>query len=357
MYLSLPALVLATILLHTSLAQPLHRVHKRLHRLDLAAALQEKRQNWNDPSLYKGVDWNKVNYGNTGAAAPVQAPAPAPAPAPAAPSPPAPAPAAQSAPAPSPAQAAAAPKQLSAAPVTNSNTGSGKRGLAYNPTSPDLKIFDGYSKITWGYNWASTSQGLPSNFQYVPMLYSNDQTVLKKWDGDADAATSGSGMHYLMAFNEPDMSTKVGGTAIDVGSAVALYKQYMNTHASANVKLGAPAVSNSGDPGQGLDGWLSPFLQQCSGCIIDFVPVHWYGSDPNDFKSHMQKAMSHAQGRPIWVTEFQCKGGDEAAFLAQVLPWMDGQAGIARYSYFMASGLSLTNGNAVSAVGQKYGSA
>lgn len=189
------------------------------------------------------------------------------------------------------------------------------------------------------------------------MLYSNDQTVLKKWDGDADAATSGSGMHYLMAFNEPDMSTKVGGTAIDVGSAVALYKQYMNTHASANVKLGAPAVSNSGDPGQGLDGWLSPFLQQCSGCIIDFVPVHWYGSDPNDFKSHMQKAMSHAQGRPIWVTEFQCKGGDEAAFLAQVLPWMDGQAGIARYSYFMASGLSLTNGNAVSAVGQKYGSA
>ncbi len=361
MYLSFPALVLATILLNTTLAQPLHRVHKRLHRLDLAAVLKEKRQDWFDPSNYKGVDFTKVQYGNASPAAPPPVPAPAPAPAPGPASAPAPAPVVNSAPAPSPAQAAATTKQLSAAPVTNSNTGSGKRGLVYDDTSPSLSMFNGYSKITWGYNWGSKpttpNGGLPSNFQFVPMLKSNAEKMTSTWADDVSAATRGSGTHYLMAFNEPDMLPKYGGTAMDVGSAVATYKDYMDKYASGNVKLGAPAVSSSDKSGQGLDGWLKPFLQQCSGCTIDFVPVHWYGSDPKDFISYMQKAMSYAQGRPVWVTEFQCKGGDEQAFLAAALPWLDGQAGIARYSYFMASGKSLTNGNSLSAVGQKYAAA
>jgi len=364
MHLSFSILVLATMMLDLTLAQPLHRVHKRLHRLDLAAVLKEKRQNWNDPSLYKGVDWSKVNYGKSGASVPapvsISKAAPAPAPAPA--STPAPATKPVSTPA-SPldpaAQASVAPKKLSAAPVTNSNTGFGKRGLAYNPSSPNLNIFAGYDKLTWGYNWDSTRQNLPSNFQYVPMLFSNAKDKTDAWPDAVNAATSGPGTHYLLAFNEPDMASTptVGGSGMDVGSAVAAYKHYMNPHASGNVKLGAPAVSSSENPGQGLDNWLKPFLQQCSGCVIDFIPVHWYGSDANIFKSHIQKAMSYAEGKSVWVTEFQCQSGDESAFLAAVLPWLDEQAGVGRYSYFMASGKSLTNGNAVSAVGQKYGSA
>lgn len=351
MHFSLSSLVLATTVLDITLAQPFHRVHKHLHRLDLAAVLKDKRQDWNDPNLYKGVDWTKIDYGNAGAAAPAPNPTVA-----SSPTPPAPSPTAASSPTP------AAPKQLSVEPVTNSNSGSGKRGLAYNDTSPDLNMFDGYSKITWGYDWASTitpvgGLPLPSSFQYVPMLFDNAQATTKAWAGAVSAATSGSGTHYLLAFNEPDMPIGVGGTAIDVGSAVDTYTQYMNPHASANVKLGAPAVSNSGASNQGLIGWLQPFLQQCSGCIIDFVPVHWYGSSADDFKTHVQQAMALAGGKPIWVTEFQCQSGDQSAFLAEVLPWMDGQAGIERYSYFMASSQSLTNGNALSAVGQKYASA
>lgn len=353
MHLSFTILVLATTILDTTVAGPLHHAHKRLHGLGLAAILKEKRQNWADPSNYKGVDFAKVY---PGAAAPAPAPAPAPIPAKAAPAP-APAPVLAKAPAPAPVQAAqSAPEtnQLSAAPVNNNNAGSGKRGLAYDYSSPNLNIFNGFGKISWGYNWNSDRQGLPSKFEYVPMLKSNAEDKVKAWEGAVKAATQGSGTHYLMAFNEPDMAVDVGGSAISVGAAVATYKQHMNIYARSNVKLGAPGVSSSNDPGKGPDGWLKPFLQQCTGCQIDFLPIHWYGKDANKFKGFVQKMMGY--GKPLWVTEFQCQGGDESAFLSSVLPWLDSQAGVARYSYYMASSKSLTNGNALSALGQQYGS-
>lgn len=352
MHLSFTFLVLATTILDTTAAGPLHHAHKRLHGLGLAAILKEKRQNWADPSIYKGVDFTKA-YAGAVAPAPQQAPAPAPAQVNAAP-----APVPEKAPAPAPAQAAqSAPEvnQLSAAPVNNNNAGSSKRGLAYDYSSPNLNIFNGFGKITWGYDWDSAPLNLPSKFQYVPMLKSNAPDKLKKWDSDVKAATQGSGPHYLMAFNEPDMAVDVGGSAMSVGAAVATYKQHMNPKASGNVKLGAPGVSSSNDHGKGPEGWLRPFLQQCTGCQIDFIPIHWYGKDANEFKNFVQKMMGW--GKPLWVTEFQCQGGDESAFLSSVLPWLDSQAGVARYSYFMASSKSLTNGNALSALGQKYGSA
>jgi len=343
-------LAVAALVLDFAFAQPAHHRHKRLHRLDLAGVLHGKRQNWNDPSLYAGVNWNAVNYGNAGAA-----PAPAPAPSPK--------------PAPAPAPAPATPKKQAVAPVpapapaTNSNpqTGSGKRGLAYNPSSPNLDIFDSYGKITWGYNWESSPQGLPSKYQYVAMCWSGSVDE-NKWKNDAKAATSGSGTHYLMSFNEPDMKAQAN---MNVGPAVAAFNRLMTPLASGNVKLGSPAVTNGAGVSQdtgfklGLD-WLGDFFQQCSDCPIDFVPIHWYGSDAADFKAHTQKAMNAAvvngQKKPVWVTEFQCLGQDQGAFLADVLPWLDSQSQVERYSYFMASGVSLTNGNGVSALGQKYAS-
>ena len=342
------------------MAQPAHAKHKRMHRLDLAAVLHGKRQNWNDPSLYAGVDWATVNYGG-GAAAPATKPTPAPAPAPSPAAPENLAVKPVSSPSPSP------------SPSTNTNTnsdtsassGSGKRGLAYNPSSPNLNIFDSYSKITWGYDWTSSpgQNQLPSKFQYVPLCFSGSVDP-KQWNTDAKAATSGSGTHYLMSFNEPDMPKPQAD--MSVSSAVSAYNSLMKPLASGNVKLGAPAVSN----GQGVNpqtgnkmglDWLGDFLTQCNGCPIDFIVVHWYGGSADDFKKHVTDSINAAKvnGKqiPVWITEFQCQGGDESAFLAEVLPWLDSQANVARYSYFMASSVSLTNGNALSAVGQKYASA
>ena len=354
MHITSTAIIVAALALDAALAQPaVHRAHKRLHRLDLAGLLhKEKRQDWNNPALYAGIDWSTVHY--TQAAAPAATPAPTPAAAASPSHTPTPAAAPSSSNAPEKlAVAAPAQTQASTSNTNIDNTGGGKRGLAYDYTSPKLDMFTQFSKITWGYNWASTSNGLlPSKFQYVPML--KDPSFYGGWDSAVKAATSGSGTHYLMSFNEPDLPSQAN---MDLGSAVAGYRQYMSKYASGNVKIGSPAVTSSENKGQGLD-YLGQFFQQCSGCPIDFVPIHWYGSDAGQFKDHVSKAIALAPNNaPVWVTEFQCQGGDQNAFLADVLPWLDSQGRVARYAYFMASNVDLTNGNALTALGQKYGSA
>lgn len=319
---------------------------------------QHRRQNvdYNNPALYSNINWKTVNYGP-----PAASPAPAPAP-PAAPAP-APAPVApqqkntnQNAPAKSP--------PAPSLDAKSGPSGSGKRGLAYN-AGPNLNAFDQFSSISWAYNWDSTPGALPSQFQFVPLLFSGESIHSSQWATNVDKATGPT--KYLMSFNEPDQTTAVGGSNIPVGTAVSAWKQYMAPYASKGYKLGSPAISNgqginpaTGQP-EGLD-WLKPFLQQCSGCPISFAPIHWYGctngcpvqNDIDSFKSTVTAAMA-ATKLPIWVTEFQCKG-DAQTFLNSVLPWLDSQQGVERYSYFMASEGILLSGNAVSPLGQTYGS-
>jgi Glycosyl hydrolase catalytic core len=102
----------------------------------------------------------------------------------------------------------------------------------------------------------------------------------------------------FLRFNEPDLSTQSNISPTD---AAAGYKTWMQPFAG-KARLGAPAVTNGGSP-MGLT-WLENFLNACSGCTIDFVPIHWYDSATNIdyFKSYVQQAHS-TSGKPIWITE------------------------------------------------------
>ena len=350
MQFSLTALALVALSMDCALAQPAKLHHKHMHRRDLADLIR-KRQNWNDPSLYAGVNWADVDYnGNPSQPSPTPAPAPAPV---------KPEPAVASQPPPAPVAA-----QIKVAKSTSSG---GKRGLAYNPSSPDLSIFDGFgSQITWGYNWDSAPAGLPSQYQYVPTLFSTLSVHTTIWDANAKAAISGSGTSYLMSFNEPDQPLPQAD--MSPGAAVAAFKQYMAPYASNNVKLGCPSVSNgvgtnsaTGQP-MGL-AWLSAFLEQCSDCTIDFVPVHWYGcgggcdvqNDISAFKTDIGSAITAAGGKPVWVTEFGTLSGDPTTFMNAVLPWLDNEPGVERYAYFMVEDGVLTSGNSLSSLGSLYG--
>jgi len=123
-----------------------------------------------------------------------------------------------------------------------------------------------------------------------------------QWHANAQAALNrGSG--HLLSFNEPDNS---GQSNISPQVAAAAYKQYMMPYAG-HAALGAPAVTNSETGLSGLT-WLTDVLEAGTGCEVDFVPIHWYGTDINDFKDHVQKAFTtgqYAAGgvRPIWITE------------------------------------------------------
>lgn len=240
---------------------------------------------------------------------------------------------------------------------------SGKRGLAYDPTSPPLSVFEPYPQLTWAHNWGSAPASLPAKYDYVLTLWSNAKRHTKHWDDNVQVAKARGGITYLMSFNEPDIPSQAN---MPVDVAVLAYRQYLNGYASPLVKLGSPSVSNamSSDPDAPMGiAYLSAFLDACDGCTVDFVPVHWYGcpsgcpvaDDVAAFKTNIEAALQAARGKPVWITEFQ-KIGDAREFLNDVLPWLDAQGQIARYAYFMVADGILTSNGGLSELGKVYSS-
>jgi hypothetical protein len=232
----------------------------------------------------------------------------------------------------------------------SSSAGAGKRGLAYN-TASLLTCFENNDQVTWGYNWDSASGGLSNNFNYVPLLWGTTNGHADVWNARATAAIA-SGATHLMSFNEPDMTSQAN---MSPSEAAAAYKTYMMPFAG-KAKLGAPAVTN-GAGSMGLN-WLNAFLEACTGCQIDFVSIHWYDSAQNTayFKEHVQNATT-VSGKPVWVTEFaptEASDADISTFLQDVMPWMDAQDFVERYSYFMAGDGALISGTEPSVFGTTY---
>lgn len=224
-----------------------------------------------------------------------------------------------------------------------------KRGIAFNDVSK-LSAFTSSTKVSWAYNWGSTTPNIPSNIEYVPMLWGTGEHTVKWLDNAKSAIASGS--THMLAFNEPDLGAQ---SSLPVPEAVAAYQQFMQPFAG-KVKLGSPAVTNGASP-MGL-AYLKNFITACSGCTIDFVAIHWYnGGNADDFKNYVAKAHAVGGGRPVWITEFEASGdaGQQQAFLNDVLPWLDNQDYVERYAYFMASdGNLISSGTTLSQVGQAF---
>ncbi|CZT12984.1 related to TIR2 Cold shock induced protein [Rhynchosporium graminicola] len=237
------------------------------------------------------------------------------------------------------------------APIVPPISSSGKRGLAYNAANL-LSAFTSASNVTWAYNWGSSTVAIPSNLEYVPMLWGLRQSETSNWHESADKALA-AGSTHLLAFNEPDLGAQAN---LGYAEAAAGYLTYMQPYAS-KAKLVSPAVTNGGGE-MGLT-WLSNFLRACSSCTIDKVALHWYnGGDAAAFKEYMAKAYTAGGNRPLWITEFEASGSDEeqAAFLTEVMAWMDKTDYIERYAYFMVSDGNLVDGTTLSKLGSAYAS-
>ena len=202
------------------------------------------------------------------------------------------------------------------------------------------------TQVPWGYDWDSTPSGLPKGYEFVPMLKDGSPASTSTWAAAASAAIS-AGSGHLLAHNEPDQSHT---PASDVASD---YNKHMNPF-KGQALLGAPAVtggSGTADAGWGLT-WLADFFNACAlldgGCDVDFIPAHWYGDSTtgsitdnyNAFAAHVNDVVTFAAGKPVWITEFMvwnADADDQVAFLQKALPFLDGLAGVARYSYFMVA--------------------
>lgn len=239
--------------------------------------------------------------------------------------------------------------------ATSSPSGSGgnvvPRGLVYNTAS--LTTLFEKDTIGWCYNWDSQTGGdIPSGMNFVPMLWSDSDLHVPRWEENAKSAIS-NGATHILGFNEPDLAEQANMTPDDAARAWEHMEKF-----AGQVKIGSPAVCNGGGE-VGLS-WLKKFMSACSSCTVDFIAIHWYG-DANDFgiealKQFIKDTQEMADGRPIWITEFQPKGSIEqqAAFMDEILPYLDDQSnGVERYAYFQVDNI-LASGSALSELGSKY---
>jgi hypothetical protein len=141
--------------------------------------------------------------------------------------------------------------------------------------------------------------------------------------------------NIALGFNEPDLA---GQSNIDPGYGATLWKQYLEPLKNDGYTLGSPAVT-SGASGKV---WLQNFLNDCSGCTIDFITIHWYGIVASEFISYVEDFHT-TFNKPIWVTEYACQnfaGGaqaDEAqvqTFYSTVQAWMDSTDYVEKYFAF-----------------------
>lgn len=252
---------------------------------------------------------------------------------------------------------------------------SAKRGLLFNAVNA-TQVFPGAgtndSKISWSYNWNSSPFGpnapmktkisaYNSALHYVPMLWSNASALTEAWNSDVNMCLQMHGTDALLAFNEPDnCQANTGGSCMTIDSAVTAYKTYMEPFGNMT-RLGAPAATSAVGPNLGLN-WTTSFLSACSGCQVDFIPVHWYASAYaiSYFQEFVQQAYN-VTGKPIWVTEFGFTNdgaptSQQATFLETVLQWLDVQPYVERYAFFMdGPGYLLTSaGTDLSSLGEIY---
>jgi hypothetical protein len=202
------------------------------------------------------------------------------------------------------------------------------------------------SGASWFYTWSSTAEGLSApDAGFVPMIW-GPASVTSSTLTQAKQDTS---CGCVLGFNEPD---NAGQSNMTPAQALALWPQLMST----GLQLGSPSVASGGAT---AGGWLDQFMTgaQQAGYRVNFITLHWYGSDFNttDAVSQLQSYIEAVYNRyhlPIWLTEFAlisfANGGEtypgetqQAAFLTAATAMLDSLPYVQRYAWF---GLGATSG-------------
>lgn len=249
-----------------------------------------------------------------------------------------------------------------AAPTQNANLAAdaatfAKRGIAYNDVTLANTMAQDCPNCGWTYNWDSASAGVAKRLNYIPMLWSDRADHVQNWNANANAAIK-AGSTAIFSFNEPDNQ---GQAAMSPDYAAKKHIQYMNPF-KGKALIGAPAVTNSGNPGEGIE-WLKSFLSSCKaegGCTVDFCNVHWYsGAQYSEtLFTHLDAAHKACGNKPIWLTEFAPTGAsdtDTVTFLNKVLPRLEKLTYLHAYAYFMTKkGSLMNNQGSLSTYGKTY---
>jgi Glycosyl hydrolase catalytic core len=195
--------------------------------------------------------------------------------------------------------------------------------------------------LSWVANWEMWKpKGLPKNVAYVPQCRTaNEAAQIHDY---LSGYASDSQIHNFIGFNEPDIDSQ---SNMSVKQGLELWKTNVlpMKEKLKDMRFGSPAVSN----GPGGIPWLEEFLTKLRGIDpsgVDFIVIHYYGSDVNHFKNYVSKVYELFK-KPIWVTEFACTNWNPAEpigcqeviqFMKEALQFLDGASFIEKYSWFGA---------------------
>lgn len=214
-----------------------------------------------------------------------------------------------------------------------------KRGLAVGDdlSANDLKAFG--SSVSWFYDWGSrfpsklaASDVSAAGVEFAPMIYGGEPNAAQ------ETASIPAGARFLLGFNEPNFHSE-GNLA--ASAAAALWPHLEAIATARQLELVSPAVNYCGPASTCWDtdpfSYLDDFFAACPTCRVDYVAVHWYACDTGALTWYLSQAKKY--GKPVWLTEFNCPGGNAAAQLAYLkaaLPVLEADPQVFRYSWLMA---------------------
>lgn len=240
------------------------------------------------------------------------------------------------------------PLLLALAPSTVTATRSAKRGIVY--VSPEVVSDNNFwtnnsTDLDWYYNYQSqpTTAFAKSQMQFVPMqwgLPENPDSDMSFYNAVKSLQQAGLNVTWVLGYNEPDGCTD-GGSCVDPKeAAIAWVKQFEPMRRDLGVKLGGPACTG------GSTGWtwLASFHHECAnqhgnntGCLMDFLPIHWYGSFEG-LAGHLgQVNGTYTNITEFWVTEFAFNDeplNSTQQFYNQSTEYFDKLDLIEKYAYF-----------------------
>ncbi|UED84060.1 glycoside hydrolase family protein [Streptomyces profundus] len=224
-------------------------------------------------------------------------------------------------------------------PTDAATAASERKGVNLNPGAGVSEALADVG-AAWYYNWASGTGEVtaPDGVEFVPMIWGAESVT------DAELARAVEEGSQLLGFNEPDLGEQADLT---VEQALDLWPRLEAT----GLRLGAPAVAFGGDtPG----GWLDRFMAGAEerGLRVDFIPLHWYGSDFGpDASEHLRgylQAVADRYGKPVWLTEYALidftgpsprypSSAEQAAFVRASTAMLEGLPFLERYAWFTLS--------------------
>lgn len=148
--------------------------------------------------------------------------------------------------------------------------------------------------LDWYYTWNQIPNlGTPSIGEFVPMLYSDNETRLENLQRDLDALNPNP--THLLGFNEPDLE---GQATMTTGDARRAWPHMQAT----GLRLGSPVTINPNA------WWMNTFMDASTDLHspdlkIDFVACHIYQNPHVGTFLNKIDELRDRWGKPVWVTE------------------------------------------------------